>query len=106
MIDMNEYEQQNMKEKNEKRGKFLLWTGFIITGASIVFLIIGFASNITYAIIGAFMLVIGISATIYGLQLKKKGKSINIGNVTVKCRKCGYLERAGAKFCSKCSAPL
>ncbi|MHA1111879.1 MAG: hypothetical protein ACTSRE_12300 [Promethearchaeota archaeon] len=103
---MNKYEQQNVKGKKAKRGKFLLWTGIIITIVAIVFLIIGFASIVTYAIIGAFVLVIGITATIYGLQLKKQGKSIDRGIVTVKCRKCGFLERAGAEFCSKCGQTM
>ena len=106
MIDMNEYEQQKIKEKSAKRGMIFLGIGIIITLIAIVFLIIGFTKNITYAIIGAFLLVIGIAVTIYGLQLKKKGKGIYVGIVTVKCRNCGYLERQDAEFCSKCGKSM
>ncbi|TFG21425.1 MAG: hypothetical protein EU530_00285 [Promethearchaeota archaeon] len=103
---MTDYEHQKMNKKMEKRGNFILWVGLFLVVVAIVFLIIGFTSSITYAIIGAFALVIGTTAAIYGLQQKKKGKGTNIGIVTVKCRKCGYLERAGAEFCSKCGEAM
>ncbi len=110
MIDMNAYEQQKGKVKKAKRGNLLLWIGLIITIVAIVLLIIGFVPTmtnaLTYAVIGAFMLVIGLAATIYGLQLKKQGKGIDIGITTVKCKNCGFLERAGAEFCSKCGKAM
>jgi len=103
---MNEYEQQKTKGKKAKKGKFLLWTGLLITLTAVILLIVGFMTDVIYTVIGGFALVIGIAATIYGLQLAKQGKGINIGITTVKCRKCGYLERAGAEFCSNCAQKL
>ena len=98
---MNKYEQQNMKGKNAKKGKILLWTGLILTVAAVIFLIIGFASDVIYAVVGGIALVLGISAVIFGLQLKNKGKG-RIDTGMVKCKKCGYSERKGAEFCSEC----
>ena len=106
MIGMNKYEQQNVNDKKAKSGKFLLWTGLLVSFAAVILLIVGFVVEVIYAIIGSFVLVLGIAATIYGLQLKKKGKSIDRGIMTVKCRKCGYLERSGAEFCSKCGKTM
>ena len=105
---MNEYDQQKMKAKKAKKGKVLLWIGLIVTLAAIILLVVGFTLEgaIIYAVIGAFVLVLGIAAAIYGLQMKKQGKTIDIGIVTVKCRNCGYLERSGAEFCSKCGKPM
>ena len=99
MIDMNAYEQQKGKVKKAKRGKVLLWIGLIITCAAVILLIIGIMSNPIYA-------VVGITAVVFGLQMKRQNKSIDVGIMTVKCKNCGYLERVGAEFCSKCGKPM
>jgi len=103
---MNKYEQQNVKNKKDKRGKFLLWTGLLVILTAAILLIVGFTSQVIYAVIGGIALVLGIAVTIYGLQLKKQGKGIDIGIVNVKCQNCGYLERSGAEFCSKCGKTM
>ena len=106
MIDMNAYEQQKGKAKKAKRGMVLIWTGVIITLVAVILLIVGFASNPIYAVIGGIILVLGIAVVFIGLQLKKQGKGIDLGITTVKCRNCGYLERAGAEYCSKCGSAM
>jgi uncharacterized membrane protein YphA (DoxX/SURF4 family) len=103
---MNEYDQQKMKQKKAKRGKVLLWIGLIITLVAVILVIVGILSNPVYAVIGGILLVLGITAMIFGLQMQKQNKSIDIGIMTVKCKNCGYLERAGAEFCSKCGKPM
>ena len=106
MIDMNAYEQQKGKVKKAKRGKVLLWIGLIITCAAVILLIIGIMSNPIYAVVGGIALVLGITAVVFGLQMKRQNKSIDVGIMTVKCKNCGYLERVGAEFCSKCGKPI
>ena len=104
---MNEYEQQKMKQKKARNGKFLLWIGLITIFVSVILLIVGFSTiYVIYAVIGGIILVLGLAAAIYGLQLKKQGKTIDIGVMTVKCKNCGYLERTGAEFCSKCGKAM
>ena len=102
---MGKYESQRTKGKSAKQGKFLLILGLIVTLAGIVLLIIGFTYQILYAFIGGVVLILGLTATIFGMQKRKQGSG-RVEIITVKCRNCGYLERSGAEFCSKCGESM
>ena len=50
-------------------------------------------------------MVLGVAVVIFGIQKKRQGKGkIDLG--TIKCKNCGYLERVGAEFCSKCGKTI